>query len=164
MNLWKIILLACAGFILGFNGFRKYEARQVEQPYKFNHAAHRIMACIRCHEGAEDGIKATLPSAETCLNCHKSSPNSDQEEVAAWDASIQKGGFQWKKMTSVPDHVFFSHRRHTKLGKLSCVTCHGDVQDKTVPPSLPLIRIKMDLCIDCHQQRGESDDCARCHK
>jgi hypothetical protein len=38
--------------------------------------------------------------------------------------AIQQGGFSWKKLTSVPQHVFFSHRRHTKFGRLECSVCH----------------------------------------
>ncbi len=160
----KILLLAIAGVWLGFTGYRQYEAQQLKQPYAFNHAAHRIMKCVVCHEGAVEEIRATLPQTETCLKCHSSSPLSDSKSVSEWNKAIQQGGFGWKKLTSVPQHVFFSHRRHTKFGKLECFTCHGDVQNFSAPPGLPLIRTDMDVCIDCQRERAESEDCDRCHK
>lgn len=164
MSLVKFLLFAIAGIWLGFTGYRQYEAIELKQPYEFNHAAHRLMKCVLCHEGAVDEIRATLPEMETCLKCHASSPLADYKSVSAWEQAKQQGGFRWKKLTSVPEHVFFSHRRHTKFGKLECVTCHGDVQNFSAPPELPLIRTNMDVCIDCHRERAESEDCARCHK
>ncbi|MFQ5500623.1 MAG: cytochrome c3 family protein [Candidatus Zixiibacteriota bacterium] len=160
----KTVVIAAAGLWLGFTGFRKYEASQVQQPYEFNHAAHRVMACVRCHVGAIDGVRSTLPSFEICQNCHTGSPKSGEKAEAAWAKAVQDGGFKWKKATSVPDHVFYSHRLHTKSGQIPCESCHAEIGDLTGPPTLPLIRIQMSFCIDCHEERGVTEDCARCHK
>lgn len=160
----KTLLIAVLGLMAGFTGFRRYEASQLVQPYEFSHVAHRIMACTLCHEGAIDGIRATLPSMEICLRCHAGSPYSDPSETAVWDDAVRDGGLLWTKLTSVPEHVFFSHRQHTRLRDIPCERCHADIQDMTKPPSLPLIRISMDLCLDCHNELGVTDDCAHCHK
>jgi len=164
MTVVKTLLIGIVGLFVGFNGFRQYEASQLVQPYSFNHAAHRVMACVRCHEGAVEGVMATLPPLSTCLKCHSSSPLADQSALTAWAKAVSDRGFQWKKLTSVPDYVYFSHRRHTKMGKIDCKKCHSDMQDLTGPPPLPLIRIQMSLCTDCHSEREVSDDCTRCHK
>lgn len=160
----KTLMIAVIGLTAGFTGFRQYEASQLVQPYEFNHVAHRIMDCTRCHEGAVDGILATLPSMEICLKCHTGSPYSGPSETAVWDDAVSAGGFRWNKLTSVPGHVFFSHRQHTKLKDIPCERCHADMKDMTRPPSLPLMRISMDLCIDCHNDSGATEDCAHCHK
>lgn len=159
----KTLLIAIAGIWIGYAGYRQYETHLLKQPYLFNHAAHRVMNCNLCHEGAVEEIRATLPPLETCLKCHVSSPLSDSKSIAEWDKAIKQGGFAWNKLTSVPPHVFFSHRRHTKFGKFDCATCHGDMQNLSQPAPLPMIRVTMDQCISCHQQQDQSEDCARCH-
>lgn len=164
LGLAKTMLIAIAGLWAGYAGFRQYEARQVRQPYAFNHAAHRVMNCSLCHQGAVEDIRASLPEIEICRKCHANSPLTDPKSLTEWDKAVREGGFRWKKLTSVPDHVFFSHRRHTKFGKLKCERCHSDMQNLTAPPELPMIRVTMDLCIDCHEELAESEDCARCHK
>jgi len=164
MTVVKIALIGIAGILVGFKGYRQYESSQMTQPYEFNHSVHTIMACVRCHEGAVDGVRATLPPIKTCLKCHATSPRTEPSEIAVWNDAVKRGGFKWNKLTFVPDHVHFSHSRHTKFGKIQCESCHGDMKYATAPPSLPLVRIRMGLCIDCHRERGESDDCVRCHK
>lgn len=163
-SLLKILVLTIGGFWLGFSGFRFYEAQQVIQPYKFDHSAHRIMKCELCHSGAIDGIRATLPSYQICKKCHASSPLTDDKNIKSWKEAEEINQFQWRKFTSVPDHVFFSHRQHTKSGKIECKKCHGDISNLTEPPPLALIRIDMDICIECHLSLEQTDDCAHCHK
>lgn len=160
----KILLIALLGCVVGFQGFRRYETWQLKQPYEFNHAAHRVMACDICHTGAIEEIRATLPSIKTCVKCHARSPLLDSESEIQWATAVEANGFEWKKITSVPDHVFFSHRQHTNTGKIECVRCHGNVTDFVTPPPLPEIRISMDECVDCHIENDKTEDCARCHK
>ncbi|RME29394.1 MAG: hypothetical protein D6800_02730 [Candidatus Zixiibacteriota bacterium] len=160
----KVLVIAVAGLWAGFAGYRQYEAAQLRQPYRFNHAAHRPMACVICHSGARQSMRATLPAISVCLNCHADSPLTDAKSKAAWQAAVQQGGFRWKKLTAVPDYVFFSHQRHTRFGRIPCERCHGDIAHFVAPPSLPLIRVSMSTCVDCHQDRQQTEDCARCHK
>lgn len=160
----KTTIIAVAGLWAGFAGYRQYEAQQLRQPYRFNHAAHRLMGCVVCHSGARNSIRATLPAISVCLKCHASSPLTDSRSTEQWSKAVEQGGFKWKKLTSVLDYVFFSHRRHTKFGKLECAQCHADMYNLTAPPSLPLIRVNMSTCVDCHKDRKQTEDCARCHK
>lgn len=160
----KILLIALLGCFVGFQGFRQFETWQLKQPYEFDHGAHRVMACVVCHVGAIEEIRATLPSFETCVKCHASSPLLDPDAEVQWATAVEAGGLEWNKITSVPDHVFFSHRQHTKTGQIECARCHGNVSDLSSPPPLPQIRVSMDECLDCHLQNDQTDDCARCHR
>jgi len=160
----KALVIAAAGLWAGFAGYRRYEARHLHQPYRFNHAVHRPMGCVICHTGARNSIRATLPAVSVCLKCHADSPLTDAKSKAKWSKAVEQGGFRWKKLTSVPDYVFFSHRRHTRFGKIACTRCHGDIAHLISPPSLPLIRVSMGKCLDCHQDREQTEDCAHCHK
>jgi hypothetical protein len=47
--------------------------------------------------------------------------------------------------------VHFSHQRHVIVGKVDCKACHGDIAQRTTPPPAPLVTIRMQLCLDCHQ-------------
>jgi hypothetical protein len=62
------------------------------------------------------------------------------------------------------DHVFYTHRRHVGIGELECVNCHGEIADTERPPERPLVRIDMDLCMDCHREHEETVDCNACHR
>jgi hypothetical protein len=69
----------------------------------------------------------------------------------------------WQRIYQVPDHVYFSHRRHVTLGKLECEKCHGNVRQLTAPPERPLIDQSMNWCMDCHEENSVSNDCLGCH-
>ena len=45
-----------------------------EQPIAYSHRLHAgelAMPCLYCHTSAERGRHAAIPSADTCMNCHK---------------------------------------------------------------------------------------------
>jgi hypothetical protein len=74
----------------------------------------------------------------------------------------------------VPDYVQFKHMRHVNAG-VACQECHGPVQDMKrvyLVPSLeltsrslytPTQKLEMGWCMECHLQRGATDDCVACH-
>jgi c(7)-type cytochrome triheme protein len=76
----------------------------------------------------------------------------------------QKKEVPWVRIYRLPDHVYFSHRRHVGAGKLRCQTCHGQVQQFTEPAPRPVVEPTMDNCIDCHRQKKASVDCNACHR
>jgi hypothetical protein len=160
----KPLLLAVAGMAVGFAGYRGYEATQFVQPYAFNHAAHQVMKCTVCHAGAETDTRAGLPSFNICMNCHSTSPLIDGASVRVWNQGKEDGGLRWNKLTAVPTHVYFSHRRHTVLANLPCERCHGQMNVRTSPPMFPLERVRMGGCLDCHLKMNQTTDCAHCHR
>ena len=132
------------------------------QPLAFNHAKHRGMACTVCHRGAEEAARAGIPQGDTCLKCHASAPLARAQGL--WDAAAKGADLPWVRVTRVPEHVYFSHRRHVRLARLECGSCHGDIGVRTAPPGRAATRLDMDSCIACHRREDASQDCAACHR
>jgi hypothetical protein len=138
-------------------------AAPVAQPIAFNHARHGAVSCVVCHRGAETGAHAGIPQSNVCTRCHATAPGQSIP-APAW-ADIAAGRpIAWRQVTRVPEHVMFSHRRHTTLGQLACASCHGDMTTRVAPVSAPATRIIMDTCLSCHKREGASEDCAGCHR
>ncbi|MBI4616803.1 MAG: cytochrome c3 family protein [Planctomycetes bacterium] len=135
-----------------------------EEPLPFDHAPHRFQ-CTVCHAGALSQAEAGLPGVETCLACHnkederKPGPQTDSiRELATRGEDLV-----WLKYTNVPDHVYFSHVRHTVVARLECQACHGDMA-RSSRDSMEIVVPTMDACMDCHEEKGVTDDCAACHR
>ena len=138
-----------------------------EQPIKFSHALHagqNKIDCQYCHSGAEKSRHAVIPSVAVCMNCHKyvqEGPKYGKEEIAkiynysGWDAEAsafvsEPKSIEWVKIHNLPDHVYFNHSQHVKVGGIECQTCHGKVEEmETVKQFAPL---SMGWCINCHRQ------------
>jgi len=132
------------------------------QPVSFSHAKHVGVACRVCHGGAEDSARAGIPQGDTCLKCHATAPKG--LNLALWGEIEHGGRLPWTRVTRVPDHVYFSHRRHVALAKLECASCHADVGRRHAPPGRAPVRLDMDTCLACHRTEGASQDCAACHR
>lgn len=133
------------------------------QPIAFNHAKHASAACVLCHQGATTGVRAGIPQADTCTRCHATAPGG-KISAAAWTGIASGRRIAWQRLTRLPDHVAFSHRRHTGPGQLACASCHGDMAQRTAPPDRAPVRLVMDTCLSCHTREGASGDCAGCHR
>ena len=135
-----------------------------EQPIAFSHKQHvgdRGISCVYCHQGVATTAHATLPSTETCMDCHRV-VRTDSPEVQKVAAAYQAGeAIPWVKVTDLPDFVRFTHRRHIQAG-VDCMSCHGDVakMDRVFKAN-PLT---MGNCLSCHEQMGASTDCLTCHQ
>jgi hypothetical protein len=135
----------------------------VTQPLAFTHAKHDALACAVCHRGVDIAARAAIPQGDLCLKCHATAPRIAGAE-ALWDPIAEGQPIDWVRLTRVPDHVMFSHRRHVTLGGLECESCHGDIGRRPVPaPSAP-VRLDMDACLSCHRRERASEDCAACHR
>jgi hypothetical protein len=133
----------------------------VPQPIAFNHLIHiegEALDCDFCHEYIRDGAHAGLPNAEICSECHDT-PQGESEEAARVTELIDQGQpLRFNKLFRLPDHVFYTHRRHVGIGELECQECHE------LPPERPLVSMSMEYCMDCHRERGETLDCNACHR
>lgn len=136
-------------------------SRPEAQPIPFDHARHQKLTCAACHRGVKVAARATLPGPNVCAKCHATAPAG--VDSARW-TDFQRAAVNWIKLTRVPDHAMFSHQRHVTLGRLDCASCHGDIGRSTEPPARAPIRVDMESCRACHQQRGASEDCADCHR
>lgn len=135
----------------------------VAQPLPFSHTSHSTMGCAVCHRGVESAARAGLPEAGACVKCHATAPRG-VEPAAQWERIAKEGRIPWVRVTHVPEHVLFSHRRHVVLARLDCVSCHGDMARRAAPPGTPPLRLDMDACTACHRDEGASEDCAACHR
>lgn len=142
-------------------------SRPVSQPIAYNHKVHvagEEMECTECHAHAENGVQATLPALSACESCHVEQEGESPEEAKIVQAVNDDKPIGWKRVYWVPDHVFFSHRRHVKTGEIPCEDCHGEVRDRTHPFTVATPPISMGGCVNCHRAMGASTDCATCHR
>jgi hypothetical protein len=143
------------------------------------HAGINQINCLYCHGGAWESKHAGIPSLNICMNCHQvvttyeKGPklfDGDKEidgtaEIsklhkaagftagpgAKWDPNNTKSKSpQWVKIHNLPDHVFFSHAQHARVGNVACQTCHGNIQEMDKVKQMS--ELSMGWCINCHRQ------------
>lgn len=138
----------------------------VRQPIQYNHKKHVAMGleCAGCHKHVFTMAVAGLPSVDDCMACHQAPVSESAEAKKVAGFANKPGGIPWQRVYSVPSDVYFSHRRHAQLAKIGCEVCHGDMKNRTKPVDRPQQPITMEWCLDCHEQRGASQDCAACHR
>lgn len=142
-----------------------HERRGKIQPVAYNHKKHLEagMECGTCHAGIAEGLaSAGLPAIDICLTCHASDDNPKTRPIR--DFAADRRAIPWRRVYKVPDHVFFSHRRHVAAAKLDCALCHGDMAGKETPVERQAVAISMTRCIACHRRGGVSVDCLACHR
>jgi hypothetical protein len=136
------------------------------QPIRYNHAVHVAsgLACVDCHAGAREQVKASLPGIDTCLVCHAEplTDSPEEEKIRTFAAAGEE--IPWRQVTRVPADIYFSHRRHVALAGLECTDCHGPMETLTEPPRHTFRPVTMDACVGCHEQRNTENDCNRCHR
>jgi mono/diheme cytochrome c family protein len=57
---------------------------------------------------------------------------------------------QWVKIHNLPDHVYFNHSQHVKVGQVQCQRCHGQIQE--MDEVYQFAPLSMGWCINCHRQ------------
>ena len=185
-----LLLFAVGGYytINGAVGLGRMKNYQPKQPIFYSHQVHagtNQISCLYCHGGAQDSKQASIPSVNTCMNCHKAinkyegpdklvredGTNVDGTaeiqklyEYAGWNATtktynadndhngIADGAkpIEWIKVHNLPDHVYFNHSQHIKVGKQQCQTCHGNIQQ--MPEVYQFAELSMGWCINCHRE------------
>jgi hypothetical protein len=125
------------------------------QPIEYSHKLHAGMLgidCRYCHRAVEQGPHATIPSSETCFNCHqqvrRDSPLLAQLIAAHTEGPDLGRPIEWVKVHMLPDYAYFDHSVHVAAG-VGCESCHGRVdQMEVVHQTQPL---SMKWCLDCHR-------------
>ncbi len=175
------ILGLAASLVLGWVIFPQLLYSQRRQPVEFNHALHNEEVdeeCESCHFFREDGTYSGLAKLAQCIDCHEEVQGEDPAEEKYVKQYVAKGReVTWLVYSRQPDHVFFSHVAHVKMGKMDCVTCHGNIGESE---SLKVYqanritgisrdiwgkniagfkkntwdRMKMDDCSECHQREN----------
>lgn len=139
----------------------------VPQPVAFNHAKHTQelgLGCEFCHPYVQTGAHSGLPDATTCALCHTAAQGESQEAARVTELLTAGDPLRFNKLFRMPDHVFYTHRRHVAVAELACESCHGDIAATERPPRRALMRVDMDFCMDCHREQGATLDCNACHR
>jgi hypothetical protein len=123
-----------------------------------------VNVCMNCHKGIaayegkdklerEDGtaINGTAEIqkiyAYAGWNPGTKSYNADKNGDGQPDGAHP---IEWIKVHNLPDHVYFNHSQHVKVGKQQCQTCHGNIQE--MPEVYQFADLSMGWCINCHRE------------
>jgi hypothetical protein len=134
------------------------------QPIPFPHKTHiaKKAVCADCHESADKGPIAGIPSVKTCMICH-SQIATDKPLIKEVTGYADKGiEIPWQRVYGFTReaHVRFNHAPHIRAG-VDCSTCHGDVASQTVAERV--VDHNMGFCVNCHKTKNASNDCLTCH-
>ena len=159
------IVMATGGFAAGRSSFGPNES--VVQPIQFNHQMHvkdTGMECSACHQYFSEHQRSGLPDLALCTGCHQQPLTKSPEEAKLIALAASASPPAFRKLFRLPDHAYYSHRRHVAIAKLPCATCHGAIAETTAPPLRPLVQINMKTCTDCHTRQSVQTDCTACHR
>jgi hypothetical protein len=138
-----------------------------QQPLDFPHNIHHVneigIECAECHSGVTRGARAGLPSVNFCMTCHEDLGNPSDSRIQMLRDYAKRGeDLPWQRVYGFLEesHVRFNHAPHIRAG-VDCGMCHGDVTQGTVAKRE--IEHTMGFCVNCHEQRGASNDCLTCH-
>jgi formate-dependent nitrite reductase cytochrome c552 subunit len=161
------LLVGVALFVGGFYYYAYPQYTRVgyqpEQPVPFSHQLHvgqLGMDCRYCHQHVESSKHASVPSVQTCMNCHnsvdpgKANVAGDSPLLAiARESWKSKLPIEWKRIHKLPEYSFFDHSIHVNRG-VACFSCHGPVNEMAiVRHDKPLT---MGWCLDCHHHLDDS--------
>ena len=146
------------GAVLLVGGMRFYSARAglpregPVQPIAFSHKLHAgeyQIDCLYCHMYANRSTVAGLPSLKKCRDCHlpQGPPKGEVRKVA--EHLKEKKPIRWVKVYDLPDHVYFTHKRHVRVG-VSCASCHGEIRE--MDRVRQVRKLQMGWCVNCHQR------------
>lgn len=128
---------------------------QPEQPIPFSHRLHvgeLEVDCRYCHQSVELSAVASLPSSQTCLNCHRLLGRSVAALEPLFESEDLDVPLRWTRVHKTPEYTYFDHSLHL-AGGIGCVSCHGDLaaMDR-VSQTEPL---SMSWCLRCHRHPEE---------
>lgn len=163
-----VIIAVLLVAIFTFSGLfvvRSYN-RAVVQPIAFNHAKHleKGVECFGCHASVKDSAIAGKPKLETCMLCHETPLGTTAAEEAVRQYAARKEEIPWRRLSKLPEHVFFPHQVHVVGAQIECKTCHGAIGESAAPPGKPLVTFVMNDCLACHKSKGATTDCIACHR
>ena len=123
-----------------------------------------VNTCMNCHKAIdkyegpdqlvrEDGTKVDGTAeiqklyAYAGWNSATKTYNADNNNDGIPDGAKP---IEWIKIHNLPDHVYFNHSQHIKVGKQDCQTCHGNIQE--MPEVYQFSALSMGWCINCHRE------------
>ena len=144
------------------------------------HTGLNQINCLYCHGGAWNSKQASIPSVNVCMNCHKAIhtyekgpdlfniegkridgtkeieklfdyANFDPNNPNVWDPDTANP-IRWISVHNLPEHVYFNHAQHVKVGNQQCQTCHGEITNMDEVKQFS--DLSMSWCINCHRTTG----------
>ncbi len=127
-----------------------------------------VNVCMNCHKGIkayegpdklvrEDGTAVngteeiqklfTYAGWNPAANGGQGAYNPDNNKDGVPDGAKP---IEWVKVHNLPDHVYFNHSQHIKVGKQQCQTCHGNIQE--MPEVYQFTELSMGWCVNCHRE------------
>jgi len=172
------IILVLVGAYVFFGSLMQVgvdQGYQPIQPIAFSHKIHagdNKVDCQYCHSSAKHSKHSGIPSANVCMNCHKSiseytGPVTSEYSKEFYDGEIQKlynavgwdaetlqytgeeKPIEWVRVHNLPDFAYFNHSQHVTVGGQKCQKCHGPVE--TMEEVYQYSPLTMGWCIDCHK-------------
>jgi len=163
---------------IGIGRQKSYEPRQPIYFSHKVHAGINQINCLYCHGNAWESRHAAIPSVNVCLNCHRAIQSYQQgprlfdpegNEVngtneiqklykyarfdpanpSRWTPALAKP-IEWIKIHNLPDHVYFNHSQHVRVGNVQCQTCHGPITQ--MDEVKQFAELSMGWCINCHRE------------
>ena len=153
---------------------------QPVQPIFYSHKVHagiNQISCLYCHGNGWESKTAAIPSTNMCMNCHKTIQKYngeplydshgnlvdgtteiqklykyagfDPQNAEAWDPEKAQP-IPWVKIHNLPDHVYFNHAQHIRIGDVQCQTCHGEVT--AMHEVKQFSELSMGWCVNCHRE------------
>lgn len=169
-----VVALGSYGFMYGINEVGVQQGYAPDQPINFPHDKHAGamgINCQYCHTTASVSKHASIPSSNTCMNCHKGAQlreNYDgnvspelaklykavgfDPETSTYDPEAETHPIKWVRIHNLPDLAYFNHSQHVTVGKVECQTCHGPIEEMEKVEQFATLQ--MGWCVNCHRQRG----------
>ena len=153
-----IFILVLAAGAVSWGYWTSWVESGIKQPIEFPHKTHVELGfvCTTCHERAEKGAVAGRPPTALCLGCHMGGDTKSREIIKLRSFGEKGQEVPWRRVWRLPPHVFFPHRAHVVVAKITCQTCHGPMETLMKPPATPLKTLAMNDCISCHESRGKT--------
>ncbi|HOW26446.1 MAG TPA: c-type cytochrome [Bacteroidales bacterium] len=159
-----VIIILTALFVMGeivvveAKSLGRQQYYSPDQPVKFSHKIHagqNRINCKYCHFTAEESKYAGFPPVQLCMNCHslvKEGKITGTEEISKIYKALETGKpIPWIRVHNLPDHSYFNHAQHVKVGKVTCNECHGPVEK--MDRIIQVNSLGMGWCIECHRTR-----------
>lgn len=124
-----------------------------------------VNVCMNCHKGIKEYSKESEPLVrENGVTVDGTAEIQKLYQYAGWNPDtksynpdnngdgIPDGAKEipWIRVHNLPDHVYFNHSQHVKVGKQQCQTCHGNIQE--MPEVYQFSTLSMGWCINCHRE------------
>jgi hypothetical protein len=123
-----------------------------------------VNVCMNCHKSIKEYTGTDVLQREDGTAVNGTAEIQKLYEYAGWDAAtktykpdtdgdgIPDGAkpIPWVKIHNLPDHVYFNHSQHIKVGKQQCQTCHGNIQE--MGEVYQFSNLSMGWCVNCHRE------------